>query len=138
VHYTDTDIVTKEFRVNGGEWEPLGDNIIMDKNGTIETKATDRAGNFTISSKIITNIDKDAPKEPKFEFSTTEDTNQSVTVWVHYDDTDTDIVTKEYRVDEGEWKPLDGTITMDKNGVIETRATDKVGNSTTSSEKSQI
>ncbi|MCQ2379717.1 MAG: hypothetical protein MJ025_02175 [Victivallaceae bacterium] len=129
-------IATKEYSINGGTWKTYTTGVTMSANGTVSFRATDKAGNATESSHVVGNIDKIAPTIT-ITPSTTSWTNQDVIVSADITDDLSGIKSQEYRINGGSWTTyVTGTgITMSSNGTISFRATDKAGNTATSSYK---
>lgn len=120
------DSINKEYRVDGGEWKPYRDTLVIAKNSKIEVRGQDVAGNYTeIVTYRVTNIDKEAPDKPSIRYSTNLATNEDVIVSIDYSG---DSSKKEYRIDGGKWLEYTGSIIIDKNGVIEARGQDEAGN----------
>ncbi|WP_052487396.1 OmpL47-type beta-barrel domain-containing protein [Gordoniibacillus kamchatkensis] len=59
----DSGVQLTEFRVNDGAWEPYGQGIVFDQDGsyTLEYRSTDRAGNREDSKFLNVKIDRTAP-----------------------------------------------------------------------------
>ncbi|WP_244319450.1 hypothetical protein [Geobacillus subterraneus] len=107
-----------------------GGRFVVQTNGVYTVYAKDKAGNETVNTITVSNIDKDAPAAPTFTASKTAPTSQPVAVTVQYPN---DAVKKEYRLNGGAWQVYTEPIVMTKNGVIEARATDQAGNASVAS-----
>jgi hypothetical protein len=121
-------LLSKEYRINGGDWieEGLG-QVTMTENGTVELRLTDLAGNFSLRSYTVDNIDKVA-EDPTFNLSTTAVTNQNIFLNIYYP---YDAVTREYRLNDGPWMSLNNIYTpivISENLTVSARHTDAVGN----------
>lgn len=51
-----TDAVGKEYRIDGGTWTPYTAPIVLVKNGKFEARATDTAGNETVSKPLSVDV----------------------------------------------------------------------------------
>ncbi len=119
-------IASTQYRINGGAWQDYDDGVVMTANGMVEFRAADAAGNVSdIVTYEVTNIDKVAPEAPTASASTTEPTNQSVTVTAVFSD---DSVTKEYSLDGNTWSDYTQGIVFSDNGTVYFRGTDAAGN----------
>jgi|GEM_PF-384551 len=130
VYYPD-DAVVEEIRIDGSDWVPfdsvaVDDKIIMDKNGVVEARAEDQAGNVSDVGRLeIDNIDKTSPDTPKLVPDITEPTNGTVTVTVYYPN---DPIIEEIKVGDGDWEPYIDPVAVDKNTTVEARSKDEAGN----------
>lgn len=56
------DAHTKKYKIDKGNWQIYSKKIILSQNATVYAQCFDRAGNAsTVSNKVISNIDKQAP-----------------------------------------------------------------------------
>ena len=111
------------FASNGTAF--TGSTFVVSTNGTYTVYAKDKAGNETVQTITISNIDKVAPNTPTLAPSTTNPTNGTVSVTITYP---SDAVTKQYRINGGAWTAYTTAVTMSANGTVEARAIDEAGN----------
>ncbi|MDD6338864.1 MAG: hypothetical protein PUC15_10850 [Lentisphaeria bacterium] len=126
------DSVKKEFSVDGGTtWADYDaeTGVILDDNGTVQFRGIDAATNVSdVTSITITNIDKVAPEKPVAAASTTDPTNQPVTVTATFSE---DSVKQEFSIDAGTtWADYDAEagVVLQDNGTVSFRGTDAAGN----------
>lgn len=115
----------KGYRIDGGEWQDNGifENIADDKEHKFEV--IDNAGNVSeIAKKAADNYDAEPPVV-SVSPSTTEPTNQPITVTVNGSDNKSQI--SAYRMDGGEWQPTN-TFTVDNKSEHVFEAIDNAGN----------
>ncbi|MEK3714133.1 hypothetical protein [Paenibacillus sp. FSL R7-0333] len=119
----------KSYRINSGQWDSFGDHIYLEENCFFEVKSTDLAGNSSIGSYNITNIDRVKPKLTRFDVSTEypTPTKDNVIITLAYDE---EVVT-EYRnikIQGDPFKAFSGPSLISENGNYEFRAIDLAGN----------
>ena len=102
-----------------------------------EKIAKDEMGMENIGIKIgdAFNITTKEYEDIKIEASTTNWTNQNVTVTITYP---TDLKTKEYKIGTGEWKTYTGVVTVTENTTVYARGKDAAGNTTDGSKSLTI
>ena len=93
-------------------------------------KATDVAGNITTVKSEAFGIDNTVPEAPGIVPSTTNWTNQNITVTITYP---SDSIKNEYSYDGITWSNYTTALTISSNCVIYARATDTAGNISSSS-----
>ncbi|MEO2202142.1 hypothetical protein ABGV42_00105 [Paenibacillus pabuli] len=121
-----TGATIKEYRVDGGAWQEYTGAIEVLTNALIEARSTDAVGNVSpIGRVIVSNISKTPPANATFAASKTTPTNQDVIVTIGYP---TNAVVKEYKVNDGEWRPYTAGVNFTENGTIYARSTDALGN----------
>ncbi|MCX8074301.1 MAG: formylglycine-generating enzyme family protein, partial [Clostridia bacterium] len=99
---------------------------IATQNGDYNFTATDNAGNSTVYTYSVTNIDKVAPSNPTIVASPTGWTNGDVTATITYP---VDMSTKEYSINGGStWSSYTAPVTMTANGTVLARGNDAAGN----------
>ncbi|WP_066297997.1 Ig-like domain-containing protein [Bacillus sp. FJAT-29937] len=103
----------------------INDKFIVSENGTYTVYAKDSAGNESLQTIEISNIDMDAPDVALLEASTTVPTNQNVEVTITYPD---DAVVKEYKIGTGAWFAYEGPISVTSNDTVYARGQDAAGN----------
>ncbi len=111
------------FLTNG---TTLDTSFEVSENGTYTVYAKDIAGNETVQTILIGNIDKEAPGVPEFLPSTTLPIDK-VTVTIKFPDGSH---TKEYKIGEGSWGNYTEPLVIDKNITIYAKCADIVGNTT--------
>lgn len=138
VYYSE-DTVKKEYKVFDGDWKefsPGGSNIIPPdeigtENGTIQARATDKAGNSVISDVMI---DTKGPSKPEIVASATKTVGDPIKVKIipGKDDMSGTEITEYYLSDaeESAWKAYEGEFSITKEGktTIYARSIDKEGN----------
>ncbi|MED3575061.1 hypothetical protein [Cytobacillus praedii] len=108
----------------GGK-EVVNDKFIVSENGIYTVYAKDSAGNETLQTIEINNIDVDVPDVALLKASTTDPTNKAVTVTITYPD---DVTVKEYKIGSGTWTTYEGPITISNNDTVYARGKDAAGN----------
>ncbi|MED3575060.1 leucine-rich repeat protein [Cytobacillus praedii] len=108
-----------------GGTDVLNNKFTVTENDIYTVYAKDSAGNETVQTIDITNIDKVAPKAPILEVSSTATTNKDVTVTISYP---ADAVVKEYKIGSGDWQPYVGQIVIGNNETVYARGKDEAGN----------
>jgi len=123
-------IKSTEYSLDGENWlaYPVA-GVTLEENGSVFFRATDVAGNTSDPIEYeVTNIDKVAPEAPVASASTTDPTNQPVTVTAVFSE---DSAKKEYSIDDGaNWVAYDAEagVVLDDNGTVEFRGIDVAGN----------
>jgi len=122
-----SDAHQKLYRINGGSWQAYSSAVVMSANGTVEAVAVDQAGNqSSVGTLSITNIDKVPPADATFTLSTSNPTNQDVTVTIAYP---SDAVTKQYKIGaSGTWTNYTVPVKLTANNTVYARSYDEVGN----------
>lgn len=122
--FTDNDAVAlAQYQINGGDWIDYKDGVTITRNGTVQFRAVDRAGNETVSEVItISNIDKDPPTfEVVLKQGALHDYSFRMTM--------SEDGFYQYQQNDGDWIDLDGdTLSITANGTYSIRAVDLVGN----------
>ncbi|MED3554071.1 Ig-like domain-containing protein [Cytobacillus praedii] len=114
---------TSYFQTGGTD--VVDNKFIVSENGIYTVYAKDAAGNETIETIEINNIDMDAPDVAQIKTSTTVPTNKDVTVTITYPD---DVTVKEYRIGTGKWTSYEGPFTVSSNVTVYARGKDAAGN----------
>ena len=124
-----SEVVLTEYKLTNGEWTVYpADGVKFEANGTVLFRATDAAGNTSDAVEFkVENIDKVAPDAPTAQASTTDPTNQPVTVTATFS---ADSVQKLFSKDEGEWLAYDAQtgVVFDDNGKVSFKGIDAAGN----------
>ena len=120
------DTAVKEYSFDGETWLKYTDGVVMTKNGTVQFRAADAAGNYSeVVSFAVENIDKTVPEKPTASADVTELTNGDVVVTAVFSE---DSVTKEYSLDGKKWIAYpDGGVVMTGNGTVRFRGTNAAG-----------
>ena len=126
------DTVKKEYSLDGVEYSEYTGAVIFDDNGSVWFRGTDAAGNVSdVIKHEVTNIDKVAPV---LTISGNAEgwTNGNVVLKAAASEADCVI---EYQKD-GEWAAYtDDGVTLEENGLVSFKVTDKAGNVTYQSEE---
>ena len=120
---------------NGSTWNVYSDRVVVEENNTVLFRAYDKRGNFSQTTKDVTNIDKTADS-PIVILTPETETPDSVTVVLKCED---DIVLNQYywvagnddtftAADIKEWKTYSGALTFTENGILFLRSTDHLRN----------
>lgn len=109
-----------------GGTELIGDRFIVPDNGTYTVYARDTAGNETVETITISNIDRIDPESATFTAEPTVPTNQDVYVTILYP---ADAFVREYKIGEdGRWRVYSEPVRMTSNGIVFARSRDKADN----------
>ncbi len=120
------DSEAKEYSLDGSTWSEYTEPVALAENGTVSFRGTDTAGNASeVTTVVVDNIDKIAPEAPTAQASTTEPTNQDVTVTAAFSD---DSEVKQYSLDGAEWSDYTDPVVLAENGAVSFRGTDAAGN----------
>ncbi len=126
--------VTTYFSCDGGKswnvWDGVSP-VTVRENCVVQVYSEDAVGNRTGTvSLTVGNIDKSAPEQPKVSASTTEKTNQTVTLEPVFA---ADSVKNEYSFDGRTWSEYTAPIVLAANATVHFRSTDAAGNSSVTS-----
>ena len=127
------EFTSKEYSIDGGTtWVAYTEGVTFTKNGAIQFKAVDKAGNEATASFTVDYIDKTAPEKPVPAANETKPTNTDVTVTATFSE---DSAEKKYSVDGGTtWVDYAAAgVVMTKNGTVQFKAVDAAGNASTAS-----
>ncbi len=125
-----SDAVRRQYAIDGGKWIDYSGPIRMQRNGSIKVRCADAAGNESSAEYQVRNIDKTAPEQPKVSASTTEKTNQTVTLTPSFA---ADSTKNEYSLDGQNWMAYTAPIILAANATVLFRSTDAAGNSSVTS-----
>ncbi len=106
--------------------------VTVTENMLVQFKATDEAGNETITGYDVTNIITSSPDTTPPTITVTPSTMEpttSITVSAVFSD-DVAVATKQYRVGDGDWKDYTDPVPVTENVTVGFRATDTSGNAT--------
>ena len=124
------DSVTREYSLDGSNWQKYRTGIVFQANGAVYFRGIDAAGNISEIEYDVTNISTVPPEAPVASADITTPTNQNVTVTATFS---ADTVVKEYSLDGGEsWTAYASGVVMTDNGTVIFRATDAAGNTSES------
>ncbi|MDF2652479.1 MAG: coagulation factor 5/8 type domain protein, partial [Paenibacillus sp.] len=122
------DSVQNKYQIGSGAVLDYTNPITLSVNDSVYAYAVDAAGNTSVTGTLtVDNIDKVAPSTPVLTADIINPTNSPVRVtmtnWG-------DAITKEYRLNEGEWQSAleSSEAVMLSNGTIEARGIDSAGN----------
>ncbi|MBO0587627.1 hypothetical protein I2484_10040, partial [Sporosarcina sp. E16_8] len=110
---------------NEGGNEFLDSSFKVSVNGVYTVYAKDEAGNESIQTITITNIDRIPPATPILSASTSGPTNGNVFVTITYP---SDASVKHYRINGGAWTLYTSAVPMTDKGIVEARGQDTAGN----------
>ena len=117
------DSVTKEYSLDGQNWQAYTDAITFTENGTVSFRGTDAAGNISdVTNFLVENIDREAPAAPT---TSAENTDETSLVTATFSD---DSVTREYSLDGRNWLAYTAAILLTANETVYFRGTDAAGN----------
>ena len=120
------DTATKEYSLDGENWQTYTDGVVMSANGTVSFRGFDAAGNVSdVASYEVTNIDTVPPEVLSTAASVTTPTSESITVTATFSD---DAAVKQYRINTGDWNEYTGAVEICENGTVYFRCIDAVGN----------
>ena len=121
-----SDSVTKQYSLDNKNWKAYTSGVVMTANGSVFFRAKDAAGNISeVTTYKVSNIDKTAPAKPAAKADITAVTNKNVTVSATFS---SDTVTKQYSLDNKNWKAYTSGVVMTANGSVFFRAKDAAGN----------
>ena len=116
----------KQYSTDKKTWKTYSKAITVSANGTWYFRGVDKAGKASdVVTFKVTNIDKTAPTAPKLKASTTQATNQNVTITATFS---TDSAKKQYSADNKTWKTYSKALSVGKNGTYYFRGVDEAGN----------
>ncbi|MBR2508921.1 MAG: pre-peptidase C-terminal domain-containing protein, partial [Lentisphaeria bacterium] len=125
--FNDANLSKMQFKIGNGLWQNYDNGVTMTENGTVYFKAEDAAGNIIEEAYTINNIIKIGPVL-NISVSTSEFTNQKITITLDCTSEFTDITCIQYRLADSEWLDYTGAFDIDENQTIYFRAYDSVGN----------
>ncbi|MFK4300029.1 YD repeat-containing protein [Paenibacillus sp. RC254] len=117
-----------EYKIGvNGTWTPYSNPFQVSENTTIFARCTDKYGNISaVNSLVVNNIDKAPPAPPSFSHSPAGEIANNIRVTMNYP---SDAVSREYRINQGEWKVYNSPIDVNEYGMrIQARAKDSAGN----------
>ena len=95
------DAAIRQYSLDGLNWSDYQSGIVFEDNGEVFFRGVSASGTMSnVTVYAVTNIDKVAPSKPTASASTTEPTNQDVTVTAVFSD---DSATKQYSTDGTTW-----------------------------------
>ena len=120
------DAAKKQYSTDKKTWQTYSKALTATKNATYYFRGIDKNGKAsTVVTLKVTNIDKTAPKAPTVKLSTTQATNQNVTVTATFSK---DSAKKQYSTDNKTWKTYSKALSIGKNGTYYFRGVDAAGN----------
>ncbi len=120
-------LASKMYKINDGAWENYVFDVDMTANGTVYFKGIDTAGNETFAQYVVDNIDKTLPTITDIIPSTTEFTNQNITMTAHFAD-NMALASQQYKTGNGNWIDYTGSIIIADNTTVYFKAVDAAGN----------
>ena len=124
----DNDSAKKEYSIDGGAYQAYNGKVVMTANGSITFRATDLAGNTSLTVYQVENIDRTAP-EITISGVTDVVTRRPVTVKAEASDKASGVASVFYSLDNQNWI-AGSTVTVSKNTTVTFKVTDAVGNVT--------
>ena len=112
-----------EYSFDGSKWN-TGSTVTVYENKTVRFRVTDLAGNVTEKSVVVDKIDTSTLRAPRVSASTTEFTNQAVTLTANF----WGAVKKEYSYNNRTWYTYNGSVVMNSNTTVYFRGSDSQGN----------
>ncbi|MBQ7396745.1 MAG: C10 family peptidase [Lentisphaeria bacterium] len=122
------DSALNEYKIGGGKWMAYSGNITVSENADVLLRSTDAAGNSSITSLTVKNIDKTAP-ELQLKKSTTAAVASEITITAQGTDDGSGVASIQYSFDNIKWF-TGSSVTMYENGMVHFKVTDNVGNET--------
>ena len=120
------DSITKEYSLDGQNWQEYTKSIELSQNGSVYFRGADEAGNISeCETYMVNNIDRTPPDKPVATADITEPTNSDVLVSATFSE---DSMTKEYSLNGQDWKPYTAPILFLQNGEVYFQGTDAAGN----------
>ena len=119
-----------EYSYNNNLWFAInsGDEIKVDKNGTVYVKATDKLGQVSTKEVVIGNIDTVKP-EVEVAGNAVEWTKNDVVLSCTSKDDASGVSKVEYSYDSKNWFTVTGnTVSVEYNAIVNFRVTDNAGN----------
>ncbi len=124
-----------QYSFDNANWQEYTAPLSIDGNKMIYFKAKDAAtGTQDVQANFeVKNIDKVDPTISDITPSTTNWTNQDVTITANYTDDYSGLAAAMYKIGDGEWQGYQGVITVTENALVTFLATDNAGNEATAS-----
>jgi hypothetical protein len=128
------DAAVKQYMIGGdpnsGTWTAYTGPVVVTDDTTVYARSADAAGNFSsISSYVVSNIDKTAPVLAGLYADITTPTNQNVTVTIYYP---LDTTVQQYMIggdpNSGTWTAYTGPVVVTGNTTVYARSADAAGN----------
>ena len=120
------DSVLRQYRIGDGDWQDYVSGVGLYENGTVWFRGGDAAGNWSEEvSCTVANIDTTLPDSPTVTADITDITWRPVSLLAEFPE---DAVSREWRLDDGDWNEYTGAVVLGENGLAEFRATDEAGN----------
>ncbi|MBO5723071.1 MAG: AIDA repeat-containing protein, partial [Lentisphaeria bacterium] len=117
--------VTLQYSFGRQNWSN-GASLELTENCTVYFRAMDNAGNETLKTLIVSNIDKSAPDKSTVFADITNTTTRAVTVTMIFG---SNAVQKEYSLDGKNYLPYpENGVVITQNGTVYFRSIDKAGN----------
>ena len=114
-----------QYSFDRQQWSD-GASLELTENCTVYFRATDNAGNETVKTLLISNIDPSAPDKSTVSADITTPTGSAVTVTMLFD---INAVFREYSLDGKNYLPYpENGVVMTQNGTVYFRGIDQVGN----------
>ncbi len=121
-----SDSAKKQYSTDNKTWKNYTKALSTGKNTTYYFRALDALGNVSeVTTYKVTNIDKTAPAAPTLEASTTDPTNQDVTLTAIFSE---DSAKRQYSADNKTWQDCADTVAVGENGTYYFRSIDAAGN----------
>ena len=119
------DSTTKQYSLDGENWNAYIGGVKMSDNGTVYFRGIDAVGNISdVTSYAVTNIYKSAPTAPSASADVTAPTNGNVIVSAVFSD---DSATRQYRLDGENWSVYTAGVEMSANGTVYFRGINALG-----------
>ncbi|MDP4180680.1 MAG: glycosyl hydrolase family 18 protein [Bacillota bacterium] len=127
INFSDDSYIKEYMLGSSGIWQDYTFPLVLNANDTICAKSADNAGNWTVEENaVISNIDKTAPTNPTIVASSSESTNQPVTVSIIYSD---DSSIRQYKLGASDiWSDYSAPLVLTANNTVYAKASDIAGN----------
>ena len=114
-----------EYSYDNINWESCGEELVIDRNGTVYFRITDKAGNSVSYIEVIDKIDKTPPEKVQVSADISIPTKNNVKVTAEFS---SDSVKKQYSYDKINWFDYTKSLEFEENGTVYFQAVDKAGN----------
>ena len=122
-------IASQQYSYDQETWNDYASALTVEENKTVYFRAVDAAGNETVETFEVANIDKEGPTIT-VTGNPTEWTNLDVELESEFSDTESGLASQQYSYDQTTWYDCDSVLTITENTTVYFKAVDNVGNET--------